>query len=239
MATTRQNNYDRIARCYDALAHLYSLGRIRACKQSQVATIVPGDRVLYTGAGGGEDAVLAARKGARVTVLDLSPRMVALAGARFRKAGLEGAAEVLCGDVLAHRREGQYDVVVSNFFLNVFAEPVMGEVLRHLVRQLRPGGRLLIADFAPCGRNRVVNLLRRAYFGLAVLAFRLVAGNALHPLYDYRRLLPGAGLRLEATRGFGLLGLGPAFYWTLEGTRLAEWSYGQKDTDSFNRQQHP
>jgi demethylmenaquinone methyltransferase/2-methoxy-6-polyprenyl-1,4-benzoquinol methylase len=217
MPNARENNYDRIARWYGLLSHLYSLGQIRACKRSQTLAIAPGDRVLYTGAGGGEDALMAARIGAQVTVLDLSPRMVALAGARFREAGL--AVELLCGDVLEHGREGWYDVVVSNFFLNVFAEPVMEAVLRHLVRRLRPGGRLLIADFAPCGRNPALNLLRRAYFGLAVLTFRLVAGNALHPLYDYRRLFPGAGLRLEATRGFGLLGLGPAFYWTLAGVR--------------------
>ena len=224
MPATAQNNYDAIASCYDTLSSLYSLGQIRACKRSQLKELLPGLRVLYTGAGGGEDAALAARLGAKVTVIDLSPRMVALAERRFRTEGLEGRLEVICGDVLEHAREGHYDVVVSNFFLNVFAPGVMEEVLHHLARQLRPGGRLLIADFAPPAGNPLLKAAQRFYFRLAVLTFRLVAHNALHPIYDYAKCFQGAGLRLEATRGFGLLGRGPAFFSTLSARRVDLWN---------------
>ena len=214
-SSAKENNYDAIAKWYGPLSHLYSCGQIRACKRFQLGVIAPGDRVLYTGVGTGEDAAMAARKGARVTVIDLSPGMVAQARARFRSAGLEGSIEVLCGDVLAHAREGQYDVVASNFFLNVFEEKVMEAMLAHLVRQVRPGGRLLIADFTPAGVPPLLSLARRLYFGLAVRAFGLMANNAIHPLYDYAQRFEALGLRLEEARGFGLLGLGPAFYGVL------------------------
>ena len=220
MLATRRNNYDFIARCYGPLAQLYSLGQIRACKRSQLRELGPGQRVLYTGVGGGEDAVLAAALGAQVTVIDLSAGMLAQATRRFRAAGLERAIEVIHGDLLEHAREGHYDVVVSNFFLNVFAPEPMAAVLSHLVRLLRPGGKLLIADFAPAAGHGLARAAQRAYFALAVLSFRLLANNALHPLYDYASLFQGAGLRLEASRGFGLLGLGPAFYATLTATRV-------------------
>ena len=221
MACATQNNYDGIARCYDGLAHLFSLGQIRACKRWQLRALAPGDRVLYAGAGRGEDAAHAARHGARVTVVDLSPAMLSGARKRFRAEGLEDRIEVVCGDVFAFRREGLYDAVAANFFLNVFPEQVMRAMLAHLVRQVRPGGRVLIADFVPPSGNALLRGVRRLYFGSAVLAFRVLAGNALHPIYDYPAWFPEAGLRLEESRGFSLLGVGPAFYLYAHGRALS------------------
>lgn len=210
-------NYDRIAPGYAALAQCYSLGRIRACKRWQLRELAAGDRVLYAGAGPGEDALWAARLGARVTVVELAPRMRALAAARFRAASLDRVIELIPGDLLDHHREGHYDRVACNFFLNVFPEPAMVRMLAHLGRLLRYDGKLLLADFAPPGANPLGRALRRAHFGLAVRAFRVLAGNPVHPLYDYAPRLPAAGLRPEASQDFGLFGL--ALYRTLTARR--------------------
>jgi len=189
--------YDGVAGIYDLLAEAYSLGAIRVCKESHLRTLRAGDRVLFAGGGSGREALLAAKGGARVTVLDLSPAMLGRARRRFQAAGVP--VELVLGDVLEHGPPGLYDAVVAHFFLNVFPEPAMREALGHLARLARPGGRVLIADFAPA-RGR---LLPRVYFGLAVRAFRLLAGNPVHRLYDYGALLPEAGLHLEARRTFG------------------------------------
>ena len=125
------------------------------------------ERVLYAGVGGGEDAVMAARKGAHVTVIDLSPRMLAKASERIAAAGLEGQVECIRGDILEHDRHGYYDVVCANFFLNVFVEPVMREMMQYLVSLLRPGGMLLIADLAPVEGPIWQRMARRIYFGVA------------------------------------------------------------------------
>ena len=219
MSKSTRSNYNFVASFYDGLAALYSLGQIPACKRSQLCWIRPGDRVLFAGAGSGAEAALAAQRGASVTVVELAPAMVAAARRRFRTQGLEEVIEVIAGDILEHVRDPGYDVVVSHFFLNVFGEAVMAQVLGHLARQLRPGGHLLIADFAPPGAGLALGAARRLYFGCAVLAFRLLAGNPLHGLYDYARHLPAAGLRLQASRDFSLLGRGPALFQTLAATR--------------------
>lgn len=190
--------YDAVAAFYDLLAAAYSLGRIPACKRAQVAGLGPGQRVLFAGAGTGGEALLAARAGARVTVLDLSGAMLARARARFRAAGL--ALEAVQGDILDHARPGGYDAVVAQFFLNVFPEPAMREVLAHLARLVAPGGRLLLADFAPAEGPPLIRAARRAYFALAVAFFRAAAGNPLHALYAYANLLPGTGLVLESAQ---------------------------------------
>jgi demethylmenaquinone methyltransferase/2-methoxy-6-polyprenyl-1,4-benzoquinol methylase len=207
--------YDAVAGFYDLLAGLYGLGAIGACKRSQVAELGRGDRVLFAGAGTGAEALLAARRGADVTVIDLAPAMADRARARFRAAGMEGAIRVLRGDVLEHHEV--YDAVAAHFFLNVFPEPVLGEVLAHMAGRVRPGGRLLIADFSPARGPGL--LLRRLYFAAAVLAFRALAGNPLHRLYDYGPLLPGAGLHLERSRGFGPMGGPPELFRAWEAVR--------------------
>lgn len=214
------SGYDAVAGVYDLLADLYGLGLIRACKRSQLTAVRPGDRVLFAGAGSGGEALEAARKGARVTVVDLSPRMLSRARDRFRKAGLDSSVELILGDVREHVREPGYDVVAAQFFLNVFPEPGMEEMLSHLAGLVRPGGCLLIADFAPAGENALAGALRRFYFGIAVLAFRVLAGNPVHALYDYAGLLPGAGLRLVERQGFRPLGLGPELFMTLKAVRV-------------------
>lgn len=202
---TAQTHYGRMAFAYDALAHLLSAGSIRATKRAQILDVQPSDRVFYAGVGGGEDAVMAARAGARVTVMDLAPGMVAKAQRRFRREGVHESIEALTGNVLQHRPAVPYDVVCANFFLNVFSPAVKREVLAHLRTLLRPGGKLLIADFAPAEGSLLLRIARWVNFGISVLTCRLVAGNALHPLYDYREDLAAARLRLERITYCGLL----------------------------------
>src|SRR5438552_4018175 len=131
-------SYDRLAWLYDALAHLYSGGQIYALKTSQAGELCPSDRVLYVGVGGGADAILAARHHASVTILDLSPLMLERAARKFRAAGLQDSVEIICSDVLEHQRVAYYDVVVVNFFLNMFSEPTVKVMLAHLAKMIKP-----------------------------------------------------------------------------------------------------
>ena len=213
---TTRNNFNFVAQFYDGLSHVYSGGQIRACKESQVAHLRAGDRVLYAGVGGGEDATLAALHGAHVTVIDLAPSMLARAQRRFESAGVADRVNVICGDILQHDHADGYDAVVANFFLNVFSEPVMKQILGHLAGQVKPGGALLIADFAP----RTGSLAQWAYWNFALYSFKLLANNALHEIYDYSRYLAPLGLRLDETRDFKLFGRGPAWYRTLKASKL-------------------
>ena len=209
MSSGLQNNYDRFAYVYDWLANAYSCGQIRVCKAAQIRNIAPGARVLYAGVGGGEDAVMAAQKGAHVTIIDLSPRMIAKATKRNTAAGLDGQVECICGDILEHDRREYYDVVCANFFLNVFAEPVMREMMQYLATLLRPAGKLMIADNAPVEGPAWQQMARRIYFGVQVRVFRVLAGNAIHPIYDYRVHLNRANLSLAQATFCG------PFFWTL------------------------
>ena len=216
MATqTAHSNYGIVATIYDLLGHAYSGGQIRATKYSQIADILPGQRVLYAGVGGGEDAVRAAQKGAKVTVVELSPQMVEQAKVTFAKAGVLQDIEVIQDDIMKFEPEGGYDIVVANFFLNVFSCDFMPKVLQHLASLTKANGRVMISDFRPLSGNVIMKALNFVYYGIVALFFNLVSNNPLHPIYDYREVLPEAGLTLTKSQNFPLFGFGPAWYQTI------------------------
>jgi len=215
----RGKSYDRLAKLYDTAAHLYSGGQIRALKASQIGELQPGQRILYAGVGDGEDAVLAAGRQVTLTLLDLSPGMLERATRKFQAVDAS-SIEIVCGDVMTHERPGHYDIVVANFFLNVFTEPMMEAVLAHLAAMLKPGGKLLIGDFAyPRGRL-TMRAMQRGYYYLSMFSFWLAGGTSLHPIYDYPQYFAAANLRSEAVQRFRVSALFPVSFEAITAVKL-------------------
>jgi len=105
-----------------------------------------GHKVLDLACGTGVVAVTAARLGARVTGLDLTPKLLERARENARIAGVavewhEGDAEALPFD------SGAFDVVVSQFG-HMFA-PRPAIVIAEMLRVLRPGGTLAFSTWPP------------------------------------------------------------------------------------------
>ena len=202
--------YESVAWLYDEFAALYSLGRIGRSKAAQLGRIEAGDRVLFAGVGRGSDALLALRRGAMVTAIDLSPAMLERFAHRVARAGLE--AELLRCDFADHRPDRPYDVVVANYFLNLFDEARAREMLIRLAGQVRPGGALLLADFAlPLGGTFARAITNAYYRPVNWIAWAL-GFCARHPILDYRQLLEPMGFRIRSERRFPVVfGSNPAY----------------------------
>lgn len=202
--------YGSVAFVYDWIAAVYSRGRIGLSKRVQLDEIEADDRVLYAGVGRGEDAVLAARFGARVTAIDLAPAMIRRLSRRLEREGLD--VELLCGDVSSHKPERPYDVVVANYFLNLFDVERAREMLRHLRGLVKPGGTLMLADFALPRGGLMARALTELYYrpvNWVAWAFGLCA---LHPILDHARLIEPLGFRIRSQRRLPvLLGDHPAY----------------------------
>lgn len=149
--------FDRTA--IDAWARLTSdapVSRIRATvragRERMRATLLdwlPGDlrgrRLLDAGCGTGALAVEAARRGATVTAVDLSPRLVELARERLPSDLGEGSVEFRVGDMLA-ATDGAYDHVVC---MDSLIHYRLDDILRVLPRLAECTGESIVFTFAP------------------------------------------------------------------------------------------
>jgi SAM-dependent methyltransferase len=127
-------------------APLQSFTTIPAGRLVEHAGVKGGMRVLDVACGTGVVAVTAARHGARVTGLDLTPELLKEARANARIAGVD--VEWHEGDVEQLPFEAEtFDVVLSQFG-HMFA-PRPDLATREMLRVLKPGGTIAFSTWPP------------------------------------------------------------------------------------------
>ena len=127
-------------------APLESLTTPVAGKLVKFAGVRAGRRVLDVGCGTGVVAITAARAGAKVNGIDLTPELLARAKENSKLAELEidwreGDAEAL------PFADGEFDIVLSQFG-HMFA-PRPDVAIREMLRVLKPGGTIAFATWPP------------------------------------------------------------------------------------------
>jgi len=200
-----RDSYRLLARCFEAIEAFYSGGAIAAAKAAELPYST-GKRVLYVGAGSASEAVLAARGGAHITLLEPSPAMADEARARFARAGLP---EPRLHATSLFGFDEEHEVVVANFFLNIFLEARARAAVDALRRLVASDGVLVVADFAPF-RPRA--LFQRFYWYLAWWVASRFTGDPRHPVYDFGALCARGGFRLVERFDFRVFRFGPAWY---------------------------
>ncbi len=111
------------------------------------AAVAPGESVLDVGTGTGVAAITAARAGATVKALDLTPELLDHARANEELAGLSGI-EWTQGDAESlPYPDGSFDVVLSQF-AHIFA-PRPERTVAEIRRVLKDGGRVAFATWPP------------------------------------------------------------------------------------------
>jgi len=154
LAEVRRTRADQAARYFAAhAANWDELRALHVAEEKVEAAIresigaAPVDALLDLGTGTGRMLEFLAPSANRAVGVDQSPQMLSLARARLERAGLRNV-QLRQGDLYALPVERDtYDLVIIHQVLHYLDDP--SRAVREAARALRPGGRLLIVDFAP------------------------------------------------------------------------------------------
>lgn len=146
------------------------------------------DTVLDIGAGAGVDTLIASDRvgpGGKVVALDITPDLLDTLNTAIRAAGIANVATVEADAERIPLADGTVDVVSSNGALNLV--PDKRQAFAEMVRVLRPGGRVQMADIViarpvPLGGRSDPQLWAECVVGASIKE-------------DYLALLEDAGLR--------------------------------------------
>jgi demethylmenaquinone methyltransferase/2-methoxy-6-polyprenyl-1,4-benzoquinol methylase len=193
---------------YEFTGSLYSLGQIPKCKVTMLNNLKPDSKLLIAGAGHGTEAVEAARRGINVTTVDISKTMISFLKRKIERANLGTPIEIINDNILNVERPGQYDMVMANYFLNVFSPDMMLQILTHLLTFIKPGGSMVIGDFNnPSDGGLAFKVFQNIYWYIADILYWITADQHVHPLCDYPEVMESLGLEIAEIRYFPMLGI--------------------------------
>jgi demethylmenaquinone methyltransferase/2-methoxy-6-polyprenyl-1,4-benzoquinol methylase len=176
--------FSTIADRYDLITVLLSYGQDRRWKRrlTNLSGAAAGTHVLDLACGTGDIALALAARGATVTGLDVTHRMVQLAEARRLRTGAH--ARFVTADMTALPfGSGLFDVVTTGYGIrNV---PEISPAIDEVKRVLKPGGTLLSLDF-----NRPENPAVRFVYLTYLSVVGSLLGFVLHRDPDTYRYIP-------------------------------------------------
>lgn len=171
--------FSSVARRYDLMNDLMSLGVHRLWKRQFVATcgIRPGHQLLDLAGGTGDIARLAHADGARVAVADINREMLSVGRARMDNEGRVAGLDWLQVNAEALPfNTGSFDHVTITFGLRNVT--YRDRALAEMHRVLRPGGRVHIMEFSKVGLPALSRLYDTWSFQVMPRLGGRIAGDA-------------------------------------------------------------
>ncbi|MFY0591452.1 class I SAM-dependent methyltransferase [Roseivirga sp.] len=188
-----KNDFDLVAPFYDRMARLVFGHQLERAQQCFLSQLPEGARLLI--AGGGRGRVLRwlpTDKALKITYVDLSKQMIKAAKQQIYD-NLD--VEFIAKDV--RDIDGQYDVVVANFFFDCFERDGLNEVLAKLKELMPLHGQLIVTDF-----GIPMNFKQRLLLKAMHLFFGLAANLEAKALQDIRCVIGESGFDLKCEEHF-------------------------------------
>lgn len=203
-------SFDTLAPHYRWMEFVLAGEKLQRCRTAFLDQIKSPHHILLLGEGPGRFLVECGRRwpAVEITCVDSSRRMLAVARARLRGAGLtDKRVTFLHADVLSWRPpEDVADLIVTHFFLDCFIPDQLERIVASLAGAAQPGASWLLADFqVPAARllRWRARLMLAAMYAFFRRAAQLPAGRLTSPDDFLRR--HGLTLRQRYQTEWGLL----------------------------------
>lgn len=211
-----RKGYDLWSDIYDGYAN--STVAIDEMSFPPVYAHLKDQRVLDIGCGTGRHTLRLAQAGNRVTGMDLSPGMLAVA--RRKLAGLD--VRLIEGDILTAPFTGPFDAVIAALVLEHIADPA--GFFQSVARLLSPGGGVYISEIHP---DRIAGGTQANFVTPDGEAVRLT--SFAHSEADIQAAARDAGLRLlshmDVFGGQALVRLNPDWTRHLGRAMIRIWTF--------------
>ncbi|MBT1702660.1 class I SAM-dependent methyltransferase [Chryseosolibacter indicus] len=177
------NIFDKVAKYYDLIASVVFGGQIKSSQKYFLRYLNNSENVLIIGGGTGWIAkeILLLYPKIKITYVEASLRMIEETEQKLQQYAdnvifIHGTEESL-------PKEVEYDAIIANFFLDLFKEEQLQEVVSKLKRSTRKDSLWLVSDFQDKGVWWQRVLLRSMF-----LFFRFACGIHLKRLPNWKNL---------------------------------------------------
>lgn len=162
--TTEIPQQEQVAKAWDSIAaefdRFLTPPNIELGKDAlEIAGLEAGMRVLDVAAGSGAVTIPAARRGAEVLAVDLSPEMVDYLRARVREEGLHDVEARVMDACDLELEDDAFDMAASQNGVSLLPDLPRG--LREMVRVTKPGGRVVIVAIGPLAEAEFLTFFLR------------------------------------------------------------------------------
>lgn len=210
-------SFDRLAPFYRAMELVTAGGKLQRCRVAFLDEIPVPRRVLLAGEGHGRFLPECMRRFplAEIVVVDISERMLEIARS---KVASDRVAYVHADFLKWNVPSAQFDLIVTNFFLDCFPEDQLATVVAKLGKLATAEANWLLADFE-ISRTPLAGLRGRVIVGMLYAFFRVVCGLKAKELVPPDEALAKAGFSRcgQKTYEWGLL---KSEWWRRSGERF-------------------
>jgi ubiquinone/menaquinone biosynthesis C-methylase UbiE len=199
-------SFDALAPWYRTLERIAFGDDLQRCRTACLGVMAAPRRALIVGEGNGRFLceLLRAHPSVEVDCVDASQGMLQLARKRLERAWPDRVQRVrfLHHDLTSWSPpEQHYDLLVTHFFLDCFAEAQLAAIVRRLAQAATENADWLLADFCVPDR-RVARLHARVWLAVMYRFFRVTAGIGARRLIDPTPFLRGEGFALARQHVF-------------------------------------
>lgn len=186
--------FNLLAPVYSGLSKLIFGKSIERAQLHFLDCIDSTHHVLFLGGGSGEVLHALVRKypAVKIDYIDLSPNMIELAK---RKTGSSSSVNFITGTE-QNIPDRDYSVVITNFYLDLFSNERLNEVIDIIKPRLADNVTWLATDFIS------EKAWHRIFLKIMYVFFKIVTGIQANSLPDWQSALSNAGFREFTSRKF-------------------------------------